>query len=252
MLIARILRTAAALAFVTGPLIAQSDSGKTVEWRSHFEVADAKSGAAYRITEIVQLPNTSEDRDILLLEDRVSGNRLLIREVLDYLNHESRMEVTDLQTKETLTSSSPLPYKSITRDGAVDEAKKNPSLSRSEVTSITLNVNGVEYTASESEWRSLTGAREKRSALRQAASAQFLERLERLRAVAVANSPLGLLGSKVLRYILYGQSCDAAPLSPVPSTPDCTFDGSFGFACSKAQRDKVERAAAAKQLLAHY
>lgn len=234
------------------PLFAQSDGSRPVEWRRHFEGADAKSGVAYKMTEITQLPNTTEDRLYVLVEDATTHDRLVVRQVIDYFNHEQLIEVTDLDTKETAKTSRALPYRAITRAGAADEVRKNPELRRQLVVATTLNVNGVEFSASEAEWRTTLAVRDKRSALRRAASPQFLERLERLRVVSAGDSPVGDLCFGLLRGLLYNETCKTEDVEVHAAKPDCTFDASFKFDCSKESKERVARAKAAGETLERY
>jgi len=165
----------AALAFVTATgAVSQSspsdranpvNNGKPIEWRSHFEAVDKASGTAYLFTEITQLPDESEDRIYTLVEDTASHDRLVVKQRMNYMDHEASVEITDLDTHETASATSPLPYVSITRSGALDEIHKNPALRSWRVPSITLSVNGVAQTASETEWLSNV-TRDKRSTVR--------------------------------------------------------------------------------------
>ncbi len=217
------------------------NDGKPIEWRTHYEARDPKSGVAYKMTEITQLPNETEDRHYTLVEDAASRERLIVKYSMNFFDHEVVVEVTDLDTRETASASSPVPYKSITRSGALDEIHKNPVLRNWRVPSITVNVNGVKETASEGEWLSKS-IRDKRSALRKAASPQFLERLERLRSVGTPDSPLFPVCSNILLYLLYNETCKTPDVHTENAQPDCAFDSSFRFDCSQKSKDRIAKA----------
>jgi len=226
-------------------------NGKPMEWRSHYEAVDMKSGIAYKFTEITQLPDESEDRIYTLVEDVVTHDRLLVKHRINYMDHEVSVEITDLDTHEVAAAASPLPYVSITRSGALDEIHKNPTLRSWRVPSITLSVNGVSQVASENEWLS-TVTRDKRSAVRRAASPQFLEKLERLRVVGSSDSPLFHACSNVLTYFLYNEQCKAQAVHAVIAAPDCAFDASFQFNCSEKSKQRIAKAKEAGESLERY
>jgi|GEM_PF-6240848 len=225
-----------------GPaVIAQSDTLRSVEWRSH-SVAHDPSGANYRMTEIEQLPNEFEDRMYVLIQDAATGDRLSALYVINYLDHEVAVTVTDLDTKEVATSRNPLPFKSITRDGVVAEARKDPAIRTLRIDAVTIGINGVEQTAGENDWLS-PRTRDQRSTVRKAASPQFLERLERLRPLAAAESPVQQVFSHLLRYLLSGTACTAQTgLQTESAEPDCEFDASFHFPCSQKAKDRITAA----------
>lgn len=239
-----------AMLAVAGTLLFRSET-HAAEWRKHWEALDPKTGIAYEMTEITMLPDESQDIMYVLLEDSVSGDRLIIRHTMDYFKHEASMEVTDVQTKEWFRASIPLPYKSISRREVVAELKANPALRQQSVDSITISCNGVEATASEADWLSYK-TRELRSNVRRAASALFLERLERLRVVVTPDSPLHHLCTSVLRYVLYNERCATPVVRTTTAPPNCDFDGSFKFSCSQKQKEKIARALKDNQKLDTY
>lgn len=224
---------------------------RAAEWRKHWEALDAKTGIAYQMTEITMLPDESQDIMYVLLEDSISGDRLVVRHTMDYFKHEAVLEVTDDQTKEWIRASVPLPYKSISRREVVAELKANPALRQQSVDAITISSNGVDATASESDWLSYK-TREARSKIRQAASAHFLERLERLRLVVTPDSPLHHLCASVLRYVLYNERCGTPVVRTAAAPPSCDFDASFKFPCSQKQKEKIAKATKENQKLDTY
>lgn len=217
------------------------DGSVPVEWRQHFESIDEKSHARYRITEITRLPNQTLNETFILIEDVQGHERLQVKHTINFFDHVATLEITDLDTKETAEASSPLGYKSITRAGAIDEIRKDPALRRARIPEITLTVNGVQETASEDEWSSSV-IRDKRSALRKAASPQFLERLERLRSVGTSDSPVFQVCGGVLKYLLYNETCKSPDVHTKIAAPDCAFDSSFRFECSKKSKDRIAAA----------
>jgi len=251
----------ATLAFVTATgAVSQSspwdranpvNNGKPNEWRSHFEAVDKASGTAYRFTEITQLPDESEDRIYTLVEDTASHDRLVVKQRMNYMDHEASVEITDLDTHETASATSPLPYVSITRSGALDEIHKNPALRSWRVPSITLSVNGVAQTASETEWLSNV-TRDRRSSVRKAASPQFLEKLERMRVVGASDSPLFHACGSVLTYLLYNERCRAQDVHTAVAFPDCAFDASFKFSCSEQSKQRIAKAKESGEMLDRY
>lgn len=219
----------------------------SIETREHFEVKDERSAIHYRLTKIVHLAAT-EDRDttLVLIEDAVTKDRLTVTDTSDYLKHVHSCEVRLLDTNETLTVSYPTPWKSLTRSGAIAEFHALGDPAHAPPAHLTININGVDETAAESEWNSPATA-QKKSNLWRAASSRFLDALHRLRAIGTQDQPLPTLCAGVLAPALYDGACLAGP-AVTPVAPDCAFDASFRYNCS---HKSIERARDATTTGAH-
>lgn len=159
----------------------------------------------------------------------------------DYLDQTSVLEILDLQTKEYVRATSTFPFKSATREETIKEARANPALFESHDPFNIIELNGVAAEAKDSEWTTMK-TRDRRSNLRRAASAQFLERLERLRSI-VAKDPLRLFCAGLLRYVLYNEPC-ASSVTVTQEHGDCDFDALFHYACSDRQKGRLKDAIA--------
>lgn len=231
----RFVNVCAALLFITTEASAGEQAGPR-EVRRHYSFGS--SPATYRVTAIARSPNNTEDRNLFLVED-VNGDRLTIEHRRDYLEQTSVHEIVDLQTKEFVRATVRLPFKSATREETIKEYRANPSLFEGTDAPVMIELNGVSAQAKETDW---LGAkmREQRSTLRRAATAQFLERLERLRAVG-GSDHLQIFCTELLRYVLYNEACSSS-LQVVQVHGDCAFDASFRYACSDQQKARLKKA----------
>jgi hypothetical protein len=238
---------------LVSPLLAQTDGdgSKPLEWRQHRVAVDKASGVSYTMTQITKLPNEGQDENLVLLIDDMTGDRLLFRYVMSFFDQEKTVEITDLDTKEFAIARNPLPFKSLTRKGAADERKANPALRELKISRMTFGINGVEFTASEDEWRS-PAARDKVSAIRRAASAAFLEKLERLRVIFAGDTPIAPFCYSVLRYVFYNEACSRPGVEAKPVPPDCAFDSSFHYNCSDRQKERIAAALQTGRTLERY
>lgn len=223
-------------------------NAQNVEVRHHFAASDKRIGATYRVTEIFGMPNDTEDRHTFLVEDTVAGDRLLLTQLRDYLKQTGSYEIMDLQTKERVTATVQYPYKSVTRKETIEEMR---NLDVSTLTpQITIELSGVSAPVVESEWEGAQG-RERRSALRRGATAQFLERMERLRPLLGSRGSLSSFCAALLKFVLYHEACNG-PVAFVAAAPDCDFDRAFRYSCSDKQKARVKAAAAEKKILGAY
>jgi hypothetical protein len=189
----------------------------------------------------VQMPNQTETVRLYLIED--SGDRLTFADIRDYLNQTSVLEVRDTQTKEYVRATVSLPFKSRSRTATAQEARENPDVLKDFDPATTLELNGASAVAKDSEWPR-AASRDKRSTLRRAASAQFIERLERLRPIAGGAGQFDPLCARLLRYILYNEPC-ALSVTAEDAFGDCDFDAAFGYPCTERQKDRLKTTVAA-------
>ena len=226
-------------------------AGASPETRQHFALKAESFGLSYSITKIVQTPNETEDRDIYLIEDRVSGDRLVVTDRRDFLNQTREVEVVDTDSKEKVISIIQFPYKSATRIDTLEEmrAERKAGIPLKNLP-ITIEMNGVSVTAGNDEWTS-DKARDHRSKIRRAASNTFMERLERLRPILGARGELGTVCRFLIALILNHEAC-RGPVTFEPAKPDCQFDASFRYGCSEAQKRRVAAAKSGDKVLTTY
>lgn len=212
----------------------------SVEWRTHFEAKDEVGHVAFRLTHMNHVSGVQDrDEQIVLVQDDVTHDRVVITVANDFMMRKHLTVIRLLDTNETLTVSYPTPWKSLTRQGALDESREHPEKMADPIARLTMNMNGVEETLSDAEWKSPVGA-SKKSALWRAASSQFLDVLYRLRAIGTQPELLPTLCSGLLAVVLYDAPCPAGP-DIVTAKPDCSFDASFRYACSKASLDRIAK-----------
>jgi hypothetical protein len=168
----------------------------------------------------------------------VTHDRVVITAATDFMARKHLTVIRLLDPNETLTVSYPTPWKSLTRQGALTESREHPE-KMAGPTGLTINVNGVEETLSETEWKSSASA-VKKSTLWRAASSQFLDVLHRLRAIGTQSELAPSLCSGVLAALLYDATCTPGP-EIVTAKPDCSFDASFRYACSRRSLDRIEK-----------
>ncbi|HEX9983503.1 MAG TPA: hypothetical protein VGF69_09575 [Thermoanaerobaculia bacterium] len=208
------------------------------ERRQHFLVEYKPAKLAYRVTKISQRPNETETRDFYLVEDS-TGDRLLLTDRRDFLKQTSEHEVLDLSTKELLRSVVQYPYKSATLRETLEELRNGPKHDDSTFM-LTMELNGVSATAKLGAWSSGT-ERDALSSLRRSATAQFIERVERLRPL-IGRGELAMFCVSLFEFFLYQQSCGGASAPFQPAVPDCDFDAEFDFPCSDQQKQKISAA----------
>lgn len=236
---------------VVAVLVIAGTEAAASERRQHFAVKGEDFGLAYSVTKITQTPNDTETREIYLIEDLVSHDRLVITDRRDYLNQTREVEAVDLALKEKAVATVSFPYKSATRTETLDEmraAKKEGTLPAD--LPVTIDINGVSVTSFEREWTS-DKARDRRSSVRRAASNMFMERLERLRPIVGSAGEMGNVCRFLLALVLNHEAC-RGPVKFTPAAPDCAFDSSFRYACNDTQKRKIAEAKESGKVLAHY
>jgi hypothetical protein len=232
-------------------LLARPAFAQHIEIRRHYEVTEqlVPRNVRYVVTEIVTSAGEAETRSVYLVEES-NGDRFVLMDRIDFLTQESVKEITDLATKEYARATAYMPYKASTRTETIAEMKRLKGASADADWSTVLDVNGV--TAEGVDGGCASPAwRDQRSALRRAATPQFLERLERMRPLLSRAATLTMFCYGLLRFVLYEEACDSR-VRTAELQPDCTYDASFGFPCTEKQKQKIAQAAAQNKVLTRY
>jgi hypothetical protein len=234
------------LAAVAVPLIAQTKSYSLEDQRRrHYSVAGAGESAMYRVTSILQ-SSELEERTVYLVEDSEDGARYIILSSINFFDGTNSHQIWDAKTKHSLSASIRMPFKAKTRTTVLEEfrAAGGPKTFAERDFAVLIEAGGLDLVAAESQWSQPDESRDLRTQLRQAASPALLEGLERMRAAHLfaADSQLHVVCGAVVSKILYGEQCEMTHRPAIVwEKGDCSFDSSFGFPCSNAQKRRVDK-----------
>jgi hypothetical protein len=234
----------AAVVFVWLPCSAQPR-----ETRKHYEIRSTVASASphYLVTEIATKSRDAQARRIYLVQDS-NGDRLVLTLTNHRVHGETVAEITDLATNEFVRAVVPIVRQ---ERATVSAAPADPGAAApTNPAPILVELNGATARLDRNDSRS-SEWRESRSTLRRAATSDFLERLERLRAITVPGHELADFCGSLLRYILYNEAC-AATIMIAPLQPDCAYDAAFRYPCSDKQKLLIKRAAAQRTTLVVY
>lgn len=232
------------LGVLTVGLLAAPDAlGGEVESRVHSTIVSAdQETVLYYVTNISR-ESELVSSDTYLLQDAQTGQQFVLTTDSVWHLAETSWRIYHPESQQRIAIRSDLPFEARTRSGALAEfeamtAEEKRSMTASEAV---VEAAGVERPADDDEWQDPVTARRRRSELRANLNPSVLEGLERMRVIATRETEM-ISFCDLLGRILYNMTCDEGLVRTVPLPADCSFDASFGYACSRQQRLRVQKA----------
>jgi hypothetical protein len=219
----------------------------TREMRRHWVFTGRSDQKLYTLTQIIRF---DEARNVVrVVVEETGGASLLLTETRSLRDQTLEREIRDVKRKAFVRARTQLPFPAAAPGRADDYASYRGA---SEASSFTLETDGATASGTAAEWKDPDRGRDLRSELRRSLDPLFLEELERMRGGLIARDELAPFCHELLAFVLHGEACGrvSGKLSPAPA--DCAFDRSFGYPCSDAQKEKIERAAAEHRTLESY
>jgi hypothetical protein len=205
------------------------------EFREHGELHDAGSHV-YTFTTVTRVDaEVTRGEQFVLLRDERTNERWILHSVEDYARKQLIHEISDVKGETYLRITQPLePILDLTAEANRERVRKFDKQP------VRIETQGATRTASKSEWEQPENKRAWRSELRRSMSFDLIEAIERLRIVRFTN-PIGIYYSSLMVHVLYDGKGDEGPVTVERPDADCAFDASFGFRCTKAQLEGLEK-----------
>ena len=227
------------------------DRSTVTETRQHFQVRMNDGTVLYDVTEVVRV-GTATDQNHLLVHDRGHGHFVMRRE-WSFADQTVTYRISDVQDRTYIQHSYKTPFSSKTRLDTLAEARRDRVLLEMPAV-VKLESNGGAWEGMDKDWDEYGRLREVRHNVRQTVDTFLLEAVERMRGTLFDTPPAAAFHQQLGRFILYDPHNDAneAAMAVVDAQPDCDFDQSFGYDCSKKQGDTVRAAAKSGKPLTRY
>ena len=141
-----------------------------------------------------------------------------------------------------------------TRTEMLVALRNDPTLMQLADPEITVTAPTAERTAKETPWRSDPAAVDWKAGLREGLPSGTLDLLERMSADGLFDhDALEMFWHFGAGKVLYAPRCKPETSAVIrPAFPDCAFDRAFGYACTEAQKTRIEASRKKKSKLTLY
>jgi hypothetical protein len=228
----------------------ESGAKPPVESRKHVTVNDARGNVLYVVTSITTVSDLG-DAGYLLVLDKVTDQRYVVTSSYDIAGHRSLTSVSDVAVRKYIRVSHPLPFSAKNRDELATELQANPHLLDLADPIMTVETAEFSQTLHDTEISRIPPGARWLSDLRASLDPAFLEGLERMR-TSLFGTTVGEPGYLSFKFLFHGGCPPDANANVVTEAPDCSFDKSFGLACSERQLERISKAAKEKRTLERY
>jgi hypothetical protein len=236
---------------------AQEIAGRTWPpngFRRHTALRAADGTALYLITDIIR-PEAEVSEHTILIEDQTLHERFIYRSRTDLPKHLAMCEISDVAGKKFVRRSYPfvVPSAATTLPGVIADLHANPKLYETVEAVLTFETPSFSEKVTD---RALKDAKTRQtliSNIRESLDPHFLESLELMRYRGFgASHAAWAIKATVDEFLFHGEYVGAEKAHETEEAPDCGFDKAFGFACSEAQLEKIEKARSEGRRLGAY
>ena len=209
---------------------AQSTKPRITEFRKHWASARSDGTFFYEATTITDTLEPVTGTVALIRDDK--GEQWKIESSLEWERGAAWHQITHLATGEYLRASYPVPPMATMDTPEIMQPTK-----------ITLQTRSASRTAMEDEWDDAEKSADLRNDVRVSLTTAFLDGLERMSATLFPHDTNFVQTASFVKLVSHAHECEAKPRSTAAELePDCKFDKSFGFPCSTAQEERIEKA----------